>query len=115
MCRALYFEMYQEIMEVGIMAAFFIVNVEIPNQEQRDSYDSYIKRVKPIVESYGGSYIVRSEKISPFAGDKIPDRVIVIRFDSRQRLDECFGSAEYAAVKGLREMSVKTNAFIVEQ
>ena len=97
------------------MAAFFIVNVEIPNQEDRKSYDEYIEQVKPIVESHGGAYLVRSEQVSLFAGDNAPDRIIVIRFESRQALEACFASTEYAAVKGLREISVKTNAFMVEQ
>lgn len=97
------------------MAAFFIVNIEIPNPEQRQSYDEYIARVRPIVEGCGGRYVVRSEAITLFAGETKPDRIIVIRFDSRQQLDACFASPEYAAVKGLRELSVKTAAFIVEQ
>ncbi|MDR1698510.1 MAG: DUF1330 domain-containing protein [Prevotellaceae bacterium] len=97
------------------MAVFFIVNIEIPDRNGRDSYDEYIAKVKPIVEAYGGNYIVRSEHISLFAGTQKPDRIIVIRFDSRQQLDKCFASAEYAAVKGLRENSVRTTAFIVEQ
>ncbi len=97
------------------MAAFFIVNIEIPDNNERSSYDEYIAKVKPVVESYGGNYIIRSENITAFAGTQKPDRVIVIRFDSRQQLDNCFSSAEYVAVKGLREKSVTTNAFIVEQ
>lgn len=97
------------------MAAFFIVTVEIPNQNERKSYDEYIARVKPIVEGFGGAYLVRSEQVTLFAGDKKPDRIIVIRFESRKQLEECFSSPEYAAVKGLREMSVKTNAYVVEQ
>lgn len=97
------------------MAAFFIVNVTIPNKAERKNYDDYIAKVKPIVESHGGEYLVRSEQISLFAGDKKPDRIIVIRFESRQQLDACFASPAYGAVKALREMSVTTNAFVVEQ
>ncbi|WP_029902476.1 DUF1330 domain-containing protein [Prevotella sp. 10(H)] len=97
------------------MAAFFIVNIQIPDKTDRDNYDEYIARVKPIVESYGGRYIVRSEHILLFAGDGKPDRVIIIEFDDRQQLDNCFASLEYASVKGLRENNVKTEAYIVEQ
>jgi len=96
------------------MAVFFIVNIEIPDKSDRNYYDEYIARVKPIVESYGGRYIVRSEHISLFAGNRKPDRVIIIEFDDRQRLDNCFASPEYASVKELRENSAKTEAYIVE-
>jgi len=97
------------------MAAFFIVNIEIPDPNDRVSYDEYIARVKPIVESYGGRYIVRSENVSLFTGNKRPDRVIIIEFNDRQQLDRCFTSDEYTSIKGLREMNVKAEAYIVEQ
>lgn len=96
------------------MSTFFIVNIEIPNKDDRTSYDEYIAKVKPIVESHGGEYVLRSEKISAFAGNK-PDRVIIIRFENKEQLEKCFNSPEYNSVKGLRENSVKTNAFIVEK
>ncbi len=99
---------------VKSVAAFFIVNIEIPDKTERTSYDEYIARVKPIVESYGGEYILRTENITAFSG-AVPDRVIVIKFPSRARLDACFASSEYRAVKGLRENSVKTTAFIAEE
>ncbi len=97
------------------MAVYFIVNIEIPDQNDRGPYDAYIEKVKPIVESFGGQYLVRSEKVFFFAGEKAPDRVIVIRFPSRAELDDCFHSPAYAAVKGLRESSVVTRAFVVEE
>lgn len=97
------------------MSAFFIVNIEIPDRNERNSYDEYIAKVKPIVESFGGQYVVRSENVSLFTGKKAPDRIIIIRFESREQLDKCFSSPEYSAVKDLRENSVKTNAYIVEQ
>ena len=97
------------------MAVFFVVNIEISNPNDRTNYDEYIKKVKPIVESFGGNYIIRSEQVTLFAGDLKPDRIIVIAFEKREALYACFSSNEYRAVKGLREMSVKTSAFIVEQ
>lgn len=97
------------------MAAYFIVNVEIPNQDDRENYDTYIKKVKPIVESYGGKYLVRSEEITLLSGDKKPDRIIVIAFETRGQLEACFAAPAYTAIKDLREMSVKTTAVIVEQ
>jgi len=96
------------------MAVFFIVNIEIPDKNDRGGYDEYIEKVKPVVESYGGVYIVRSERVEPFSGDHTPDRVIVIRFENRKQLDDCFASEAYASMRALREKSVQTCAFIVE-
>ncbi|MDR2962408.1 MAG: DUF1330 domain-containing protein [Bacteroidales bacterium] len=94
---------------------FFIVNVEIPDQHARTDYDQYIAKVKPIVEGFGGRYIVRSENVTLISGTQKPDRVIVVEFENREALDRCFSSPEYRAVKSLRENSVKTTALIVEQ
>ena len=97
------------------MATYLIININIPDKNDRGLYDEYIARVRPVVESHGGQYIVRSDQVAPFAGTWQPDRVIVIRFDDREQLDKCFSSPEYLAVKTLRESSVETTAFIVEQ
>ncbi len=97
------------------MATYLIININILDKNDRGAYDEYIARVRPVVENHGGEYIVRSEQVAPFAGTWRPDRVIVIRFDNRKQLDECFASPEYLAVKTLRESSVETTAFIVEQ
>lgn len=97
------------------MSAFFVVHIAIENKNDRKPYDEYIERVKPIVESHGGEYIIRSERISVFAGTWNPDRIIIIKFETRKQLDDCFSSDEYRSIKGLRENSVITNAIIVEQ
>jgi len=36
------------------MAAYFIVDVRISNANDRQKYDEYIEKVKPIVEKFGG-------------------------------------------------------------
>lgn len=88
------------------MSAFFVVSISIENKNDRNPYDEYIEKVKPIVENYGGKYIVRSERISNLSGGWNPDRLIIIEFETRKQLDECFSSAEYNSIKGLRESSV---------
>lgn len=93
---------------------YFVVNVYIPDPDDRRNYDEYIKLVKPVVEKAGGRYLVRSEKISPTFGSQKPDRIIIIEFENRGRLEACFSSLEYKAIKQLRENSVMAQAFIVE-
>ena len=51
------------------MSCYFIVSVNIDDPAMRPLYDRYIEKVKPIVERFGGIYLVRTEKIaSPFPG-----------------------------------------------
>ncbi len=101
------------------MPAYFVVAITIPRdsageKQERGSYDEYIARVKPIVESFGGTYLARSENISVFSGELRPDRMIIIEFADMAGLRRCFDSPEYKAVAGLRTSSVHTNAFVVD-
>ncbi len=53
---------------------YFIVTVDII--EDKNNYQEYIRQVKPIVEEYGGRYLVRSNKITALQEQWCPRRVI---------------------------------------
>jgi len=65
------------------MTAYFIVDVRIPNANDRQKYDEYIEKVKPIVEKFGGKYVARSEQITTLSDLWSPDRFIIIEFRSK--------------------------------
>ena len=46
-----------------IMECYFMVDTYIDEKKGRGMYDEYIRKVKPIVESFGGEYLLRTEKI----------------------------------------------------
>lgn len=94
---------------------YFIVLVNTKNKSNRKEYDDYIVKVKPIVEKYGGKYIVRSESITALS-DKPwkPDRIIIIQWSNKEQLLNCFNSKEYMMIKNKRENSVESQAIIVE-
>lgn len=96
------------------MAWYFIIDTYIDENKRRGEYDAYIAEVKPIVESYGGRYLVRTENVLHFGGDRTPQRVIVIRFESKENLERCFSSPEYRAIMNKRTNSVDSRALIAE-
>ena len=69
----------------------------------------------PIVEHYGGKYIVRSEKITSLSPNRNPQRVIIISFPSREALTRCFESDAYQAIMHKRIDSVDARGIIVEE
>ena len=73
------------------------------------------QEVKPIVEKYGGEYLIRSEKVTCLHPQRMPQRVIIIRFPSRDALNQCFSSEEYKAIMNKRVSSVDARAIIVEE
>ena len=96
------------------MACFFIVDTYIDKNKGRGSYDDYIDQVKPIIESYGCEYLARSENVTALSPLRKPDRVIIIRFPSREKLDACYASDEYRRIMHERANSVDARAVIVE-
>lgn len=92
---------------------YFLVDTYL-DEENREEYDAYIQKVKPIVEKHGGVYLARSEKIISFSPNRNPQRVILIRFDSKEALQACFSSPEYLEIKDLRENNVDARGIVVE-
>lgn len=96
------------------MSCYFIVDTYIDKEKGRGLYDDYIQKVKPIVEHYGGEYLVRSEKITSLHSERNPQRVIIIRFPSKDALEACFASKPYREIMHERMDSVDARALIVE-
>ena len=94
---------------------YFIINIKIPDPDKRRDYDEYIEKVKPVVEKFGGRYIVRSERITALSDSWKPDRIIVIRFTDKEQIYAWLSSLEYNAIAGLRAGSVESEAVIVEE
>lgn len=96
------------------MECYFIVDTYMDEREGRGLYDEYIREVKPIVESFGGEYLIRTEKITALHPKRKPQRVIIIRFPSRQALEDCFASEKYRKIMHKRIDSVDSRALILE-
>ena len=97
------------------MRCYFLVDTYIDDNHDRGLYDEYIREIKPIVEEFGGEYLVRTEKITSLHNKRVPQRVIVIRFPSRQALEACFASERYRKIMDKRIKSVDARAIIVEE
>ena len=97
------------------MSCYFMIDVYIDGERGRGMYDSYIRKVRPTVESYGGRYLVRTENVCALSASRNPQRVIIIEFPSRAALDACFSSEEYRAIAGERTGSVDARAVIAEE
>lgn len=80
------------------MAYYFMIDTYISDNGNREEYDDYIEKVKPIVEKHGGEYLARTENIQYLSDNRKPQRIILIRFGSKEALDACFSSEEYRAI-----------------
>ena len=94
------------------MAAYLIVDTKITDEE---AYEEYKILAKPIVESYGGKYLVRGGSTTVSENELwTPTRLVVVRFPSREAANNFLSSDEYAPVKAIRNKYAQTTMTIVD-
>jgi len=93
------------------MPAYMIVNVEITDAEK---YEEYRKAAVPTVEAFGGKYLARGGRSEALEGDWIPNRLIVIEFESVEKAKGWWGSEVYRAPKQMRHESANAQMLVVE-
>lgn len=78
------------------------------NVTDPDTYPKYVAMVQPIVEIFGGEFLVRGGKSESHEGKPPGDRNVIIRFPSYKAARDWYQSDEYAEAKRLR-MSASTS------
>jgi len=94
------------------MSLYFVISTTKILDENR--YNEYVKRARPILESYGGEYLLQSDNIIA-SKDWEAEKIVIIRFESKEKLDECFQSPEYQEIVPLREGSIESKFVMLEQ
>jgi uncharacterized protein (DUF1330 family) len=90
--------------------AYVITEIEVTNAE---AFREYAPRVQPSFAPFSGRYLVRGGKSQSLAGEP-PKRVVVLVFDSIERVQAWYASPEYEALKTLRDKAGKARIFAVE-
>jgi len=94
------------------MSAYcFFDNLEVTHPAKLEEYKN---RVAPIVEKYGGRYIVIGGKMEVVEGNWRPTYPVIIEFPSLEQAYSWYGSDEYRELKALRLSAVRSNAVFIE-
>ena len=94
------------------MTAYLIVDTEVIDQK---AYEDYKNRAKPIVEKYGGEYLVRGGHTKVIENELwTPTRLVVVKFPTREAAQNFLSCDEYAPVKAIRNKHAKTTMTIVD-
>ena len=94
------------------MAAGYVI-AQI-NVNEPEAYKDYVAAVSPIVEKFGGEYLVRGGPAQHFEGESIGERTVVIRFPTLQAAQDWYHSEEYAPVRAMRQAASSSLQTIVE-
>jgi uncharacterized protein (DUF1330 family) len=93
------------------MAAYAVVNVRVTDP---DRYAKYREKAPDTIAQYGGKYLARGGTVEVLEGEWNPQRLVVLEFESVERLREWYHSPEYAPLKQLRTETTSTEFVVVE-
>ena len=93
------------------MAAYVIVDIEVTDPQ---AYEEYRRQVSALVAKFGGKYLARGGEMERVEGDWNPTRLVVLEFESMERVKEFYYSEEYEPLKNIRIAATKSNMVLVD-
>jgi uncharacterized protein (DUF1330 family) len=95
----------------GTLAAYVIYQAEVLDAER---YEEYKAQAGPSIVAAGGRYLVRGGNAEALEGDVPAGRTVVAEFPNRQAALDWYASAEYAAIRKLREKAARATMYVVD-
>jgi uncharacterized protein (DUF1330 family) len=102
--------------QVNVPPAYLISEVDVSEStaDQKDAYlQKYVPNVPATMAPFGARYLIRGGKIQALEGEP-PKRLVVIAFDSAEKIRSWYDSPAYAAIRPIRQNSTKTRLYIVD-
>jgi uncharacterized protein (DUF1330 family) len=93
------------------MPAYLISTIEITDPAGDEEYR---KLVAPVLQQYGGRFLVRGGTIHCLEGEWRPKRVVVVQFDSVEKAKAFNDAPEYAQAKAIRHRTAVSSVIVVE-
>ncbi|MDX5337707.1 MAG: DUF1330 domain-containing protein [Cyclobacteriaceae bacterium] len=92
------------------MEAYVLVEVDIYDNEV---YEEYKKLTPSSIEPYGGEFVIRGLPVLALEGEWSHDRLVLLKFPSREKALEWYNSENYQKAKKIRQKASSANFFIV--
>lgn len=93
------------------MSVYSISSIDVKDW---DAYQEYMTLVPPIIEKFGGKYIVRGGDVLSDSTTWHPKRVVILEFQTLAQMKEFRDSDEYRPVSAIRLKAADTETFVVE-
>ncbi len=93
------------------MSVYLIFEIRITDPAR---FEEYRQLVPPVIARYGGKYVVRGGPSKNVEGDWIPERIVILEFDSGKAATDFLHSPEYAPIKQIRLESSISRGIMVD-
>jgi uncharacterized protein (DUF1330 family) len=93
------------------MPAYLVAHIEVHDPVQ---FEEYRTRVVPVIEAFGGRYLVRGGALETLEGVEQRRRLVVIEFPSMDAARGFYRSSDYAPVLQRRLDSATSDIVLVE-
>lgn len=92
------------------MSAYVIVDIEVTDPIE---YEEYKQLAPATVAAYGGKYLARGGQVEILEGSWLPNRLVILEFESMERAKAWLDSPEYGPVKTLRHRAAHSNMVLI--
>jgi len=93
------------------MSAYLILDVEVTDP---GAYEEYKKLSTKALAMYGGKFLVRGGPHEVLEGDWLPNRIVVVEFESVEQARKWYDSPEYEEPKAIRRRASNSKMILVE-
>lgn len=75
------------------------------NPQNIEALNIYLGTTTPLLEEVGAEILQSYEINETVVGESLPERATIVRYPSREAVDRVFQSAEYHALREIREQA----------
>jgi len=93
------------------MPAYVILDIAVNDP---DLFEEYKKLAPATIAAFGGRYLARGGKAETLEGDWLPNRIVILEFESTQAAKTWLDSPEYREARSLRVRSATSHTIVVE-
>lgn len=93
------------------MTAYVIAQLTVTDPA---GFEAYRQAAQPIVESFGGRFLVRGSTVSSLEGDLERPQMLLLEFPDKVAAERFYTSPEYQAIMPLRQNHSTGTVMVVE-
>jgi uncharacterized protein (DUF1330 family) len=93
------------------MAGYLIANIDVTDPAK---FDQYREKVAPLVQKFGGRYLVRGGEVRRLEGNLPLHRLVVLEFPTLEAAQRFYDSAEYQPILKLRLDSTQSDLVLAQ-